>query len=185
MRRSSFLLALVTILVAGLGFAIAQVPSAGGSFLPLESYVLGPNARWTWKNSTDPICLEGTTDNDNEVCIAPADPTADRTLTTPDTTGHLVAAEDGATASAIRAGSVTLDGSNPTSVTTGLSVILACHADLMAAATPSDDPIGFTLDTHAAAGRLDIYAYKTDGSDPTWTASTASALLRWFCVGTP
>lgn len=131
--------------------------------------------------------FEGATNDAFETTLTVTDPTADRTLTIPDTTGHVVAAEDGVTVSGMRAGSVTLDGSNPTSVTTGLSVIVNCTVDQMAAATPNDDPIGFTLDTHAVAGRLDIYAFaNASATDPTWVASTVSTvLMRWMCVGTP
>lgn len=151
-----------------------------------RSIELAAENSWIWLGKSASIWFEGATTDASQTNLVVVDPTADRTLTLPDTTGHLIAAEDGVTVSGMRAGSVALDGSNPTSVTTGLSVIVACDIELMRSATPDDDPIGFTIDTHATAGRLDIYAYKnTSGTDPTWTASTEGGLIRWFCVGTP
>lgn len=85
----------------------------------------------------------------------------------------------------IARGTVTLDGSNPSSATTGLAAIVSCALTDKRADTPGDDPIGFTTATAAVAGRLDVYAWKTDGSDPTWVASTdADDTIDWICVGT-
>lgn len=87
----------------------------------------------------------------------------------------------------VTGGEATLDGSNPTSVTTGLSTIVAAIAVIKKATTPGDDPIIVTVDYGGAvpAGRLDLYAWKTDGSDPTLVASTNnSAVVSWIAIGT-
>ena len=152
-----------------------------------RSVELHADGGWLWLGLNNTMFFEGSTTDAFQTQLTVVNPTVDNVATLANTTGHVPLAEDGVTASGIRAGSVTLDGSNPTSVTTGLSVILACEVEQMAAATPNDDPIGFTLDTHAVAGRLDIYAFaNASGTDPTWVASTQSTvLLRWFCIGTP
>lgn len=82
----------------------------------------------------------------------------------------------------VRAGTATLDGSNPTPVTTGLSTIVAATVSLKATATPGDDPTSFSVGY--SGGTLNIYAYKTDGTDPTLVASTnSSATVDWIAVG--
>lgn len=84
-------------------------------------------------------------------------------------------------------GEIVLDGSNPTPVTTGLTSIVSASVVLKRATTPGDDPVAFTVDYGGivAAGQLNLYAWKTDGSDPTLIASTNStAVVSWTCVGT-
>lgn len=83
-------------------------------------------------------------------------------------------------------GTITLDGSNPSSATTGLSTITACAIAQKRNDTPGDDPVAFTTYTTAVAGRLDIYAWKnTAGTDPTLVASTDSDdVIDYVCVGT-
>jgi hypothetical protein len=82
-------------------------------------------------------------------------------------------------------GTITLDGSNPSSATTGLAAIVACTVQNKRSTTPGDDPVAFTIATAAVAGRLDVYAWKTDGTDPTLVASTdADDTIDWICVGT-
>lgn len=89
---------------------------------------------------------------------------------------------NGGSGQKIRAGTVTLDGSNPTPVVTGLTTILAATVSLKAAATPGDDPTSFSVGY--SGGTLSIYAYKTDGADPTLVASTnAAATVDWIAVG--
>src|SRR5919197_1391999 len=63
-------------------------------------------------------------------------------------------------------GEVTLDGSNPTPITTGLTTVVACTVTLKAAATPGDDPTSFSVDYAGSvtAGVVNLYAYKTDGT---------------------
>jgi hypothetical protein len=86
-------------------------------------------------------------------------------------------------------GEVTLDGSNPTSVViVGLSTIVGATVTLKQATAPGDDPVALTCDYGGAvpAGRLDIYAWKTDGTDPTLVASTnAAAVISWIAIGDP
>lgn len=83
-------------------------------------------------------------------------------------------------------GTVTLDGANPSSATTGLVTIDACAIGHKRNDTPGDDPSYFTTFTSAVAGRLDVYAWKnTSGTDPTLVASTdADDVVDWVCFGT-
>lgn len=83
-------------------------------------------------------------------------------------------------------GTATLDGSNPTTVATGLNTIVAAVVSLKAAATPGDDPSWVSANYNGTDGNLDIYAYKnTGGTDPTLVASTNStATFDWIAVGT-
>lgn len=76
------------------------------------------------------------------------------------------------------AGEVTLDGSNPTVIQTGLRGIVAAAVVQKTTSTPGDDPSGFTVDYSEASGALSIYAWKnTGGTDPTLVASTNSAAV--------
>lgn len=88
----------------------------------------------------------------------------------------------------MKAGEVTLDGSNPTSVTTGLSTIVGAVAVIKTATAPGDDPVTVTVDYAGSvtAGQLDIYAWKnTGGTDPTLVASTNNtAVISWIAFGT-
>lgn len=88
----------------------------------------------------------------------------------------------------IARGEVTLDGSNPTPITTGLATVVAATATLKTAAAPGDDPSWLTVDYGGGvtAGELDIYAWKnTGGTDPTLVASTNStAVVSWIAIGT-
>lgn len=81
-------------------------------------------------------------------------------------------------------GAATLDGSNPTTAATGLTTVVACTVEgPAAAAVPGDDPqgaVGFINTTN-----LDIYAWGTNGTDPTPVASTNNtAVFYWVCIGT-
>jgi len=82
-------------------------------------------------------------------------------------------------------GEVTLGGSNPTVVDTGLTRVLGASACLKAAVTPGDDPVLVTVDySPALEGVLHIYAWKHNGSDPTLTASTNNtAGVAWTAFG--
>jgi hypothetical protein len=87
----------------------------------------------------------------------------------------------------IARGELTLDGANPSSVVTGLATVVAATVTLKKATTPGDDPIAFTVDYGGGvtAGQLDVYAWKTDGADPTLIASTNStAIVSWIAIGT-
>ncbi len=88
----------------------------------------------------------------------------------------------------IARGEVTLDGSNPTPVTTGLATVVAANASLKQTAAPGDDPSWLSVDYGGSvtAGELDIYAWKnTGGTDPTLVASTNNtAVISWIAIGT-
>jgi hypothetical protein len=83
-------------------------------------------------------------------------------------------------------GTVTLDGTNPSSATTGLTAIVACSVTDKRSTAPGVDPTAFTIATAAVAGRLDIYAWKpTTTTDTTLVASGDSDdTVDWICVGT-
>ncbi|MDP3717100.1 MAG: hypothetical protein Q8T13_04940 [Acidobacteriota bacterium] len=86
----------------------------------------------------------------------------------------------------VAVGTITLDGTNPSSATTGLAAITGCAIVDKRSDTPGDDPSFFTTITAASAGRLDVYAWKnTSGTDPTLVASTdADDLVDYVCIGT-
>lgn len=92
----------------------------------------------------------------------------------------------GMSAYRIARGEATLDGSNPTPVTTGLNTIVAAYAVQKSATTPGDDPSAVTVDYTGSDGTLNLYAWKnTGGTDPTLVASTnSSAVYCWIAVGT-
>ena len=83
------------------------------------------------------------------------------------------------------AGEVTLDGSNPTPVATGLSKVLGATASLKQATAPGDDPSWLSVDYSGTDGTLNVYAWKnTGGTDPTLVASTNStAVVSWVAWG--
>lgn len=86
----------------------------------------------------------------------------------------------------IARGTVTLDGSNPTPASHGLTTVVACPAlSVSGTAAPGLDPVGFSQSVDAN-GNLNIYAWKhSSSSDPTLIASTNSAvILHWACTGT-
>lgn len=111
-------------------------------------------------------------------------PTTARTYTLPDADSRVVVTAT-ATAWKIAAGTITLDGSNPSSAVTGLAAIVSCQITDRRTTTPGDDPSWLTSDTAALAGRLDVYAWKnTGGTDPTLVASTNNSdLVDYICVG--
>ena len=82
-------------------------------------------------------------------------------------------------------GTVTLDGTNPTPVVTGLSVVKSACASLKSATTPGDDPSWLSVDYNGTDGTLNIYAWKnTGGTDPTLVASTNNtATVDWVAFG--
>lgn len=82
-------------------------------------------------------------------------------------------------------GEVTLDGTNPTSVVTGLTKVLGASASLKSATAPGDDPSWLSVNYAGDDAQLDIYAWKnTGGSDPTLVASTnSSAVISWIAWG--
>lgn len=86
------------------------------------------------------------------------------------------------------AGEVTLDGSNPTSVTTGLATVVSAVATIKSATVLGDDPNSLTIDYggSVAAGQIDLYAGKnSSGTDPTQVASTNNSIvISWIAFGT-
>jgi hypothetical protein len=83
------------------------------------------------------------------------------------------------------AGSITLDGSNPSSVTTGLTTIVSCSVIDKRSVAPGDEVSTFTTITAAVAGRLDVYAWVGSATDPTLAASTdADDVVDYICIGT-
>ena len=81
-------------------------------------------------------------------------------------------------------GTVTLDGSNPTDVTTGLTTITSAVAVFNTSTALGDDPNA--LSCAWSGGTLSIYAWKnTSGTDPTQVASTnSSVVVAWMATGT-
>jgi hypothetical protein len=89
---------------------------------------------------------------------------------------------NGALMGFVKSGTVTLDGTNPTPVTTGLTTITTAVATIKQSTTPGDDPVCITVDY--SGGDLNIYAWKNNGTDPTLVASTNStATIDWIAVG--
>lgn len=85
----------------------------------------------------------------------------------------------------IARGTVTLDGTNPTGVDTGLAAIVCAVVTLKADATPGDDPTSFSVNYAPGDPILSIYAYKTNGTDPTLVDSTNNAAtVNWIAIGT-
>jgi hypothetical protein len=83
-------------------------------------------------------------------------------------------------------GEVTLDGANPTPVTTGLNTIVAAQVTLKSSSAPGDDPSWASVDYTGSDGTLNLYAWKnTGGTDPTLVASTNNtAVFCWTAWGT-
>ena len=184
MTRTSRLLTLAVVLVlAWAGLVLGQGNSPGGVFDPARSIRL--SGVFTWRETLSPIIIEGDTDDAFETTLTWAEPTADRTLTFANATGNVMLAETAATAG-FEGGTVTLDGSNPTSVTTGLSALSACTVHTTTDDAPALGPIAFTILRTAVAGRLDIYAWAaTSTSNPSLIASTSTRLVEYLCSGTP
>jgi hypothetical protein len=75
----------------------------------------------------------------------------------------------------------TLDGSNPTAVDTGLASCVSFVATLKGSATPGDSTSVLTATISGATAS--VYAWKTDGSDPTFVASTGTEQFFWVAAG--
>lgn len=75
-------------------------------------------------------------------------------------------------------GSTALDGSNPTTVATGLTTVVSCTSDLLRTTALTS---GTALLTHAAASgaNVDFYGWVLAG-----TASTGTETFEWICIGT-
>jgi len=85
----------------------------------------------------------------------------------------------------IARGEVTLDGTNPTAVATGLTTIAGAVAVFKTASALGDDPNALSVDYTGTDGTLNIYAWKnTGGTDPTLVASTNSSMVvSWVAIG--
>lgn len=83
-----------------------------------------------------------------------------------------------ATGYKVARGSTALDGSNPTTVATGLTTVVACTGTLLRNTAVSS---GTALLTHAAASgaNVDWYGWVIAGS-----ASAGTEVFEWVCVGT-
>lgn len=83
------------------------------------------------------------------------------------------------------AGVGTLDGSNPTTIATGLTTILCAFAQLIGTAVAGSGDGVSNLQTTFSGGDLNVYAFQfTSGTDPTLTASTDStATFSWVAFG--
>lgn len=88
------------------------------------------------------------------------------------------AASGVAAAYKIARGATAFDGSNPTTVATGLTTVVSCTATLQLSAAITT---GTAFVTHAAASgaNVDFYAWILAG-----TASTGTETFEWICVGT-
>lgn len=88
---------------------------------------------------------------------------------------------------AVAFGEVTLDGSNPTAVATGLASITAATVSFKTPNALADDPNALSCNygDPVTAGTLNIYAWKnTSGTDPTQVASeNDSVVVSWIAVG--
>lgn len=83
----------------------------------------------------------------------------------------------------LEAGTVALDGSNPTAVTTGLKTITNVVLSLVGSSAPGDSTEVLTYTV--SAGVISIYAWKnTGGTDPTLVASTGTETVSWMAFGT-
>lgn len=84
----------------------------------------------------------------------------------------------------IARGETALDGSNPTTVATGLASVIAFVAQLKGTAAPGDNTSVLTANI-GSGGDVDVYAWKnTSGTDPTLVASTGTESFYWVAVGT-
>jgi hypothetical protein len=89
-----------------------------------------------------------------------------------------------ATATRTAAGTVTLDGTNPSTAATGLTSIVACSITDVRSDTPGADPSQFTYTI--STGSINVYAWKITAVDNgTLAASTDSNdVIGYVCVGT-
>lgn len=83
----------------------------------------------------------------------------------------------------MEAGTVALDGTNPTTVTTGLKTITNVVLTLVGSSAPGDAT--HVLTYTVSAGVISIYAWApVSGTDPTLAASTGTETVSWIAFGT-
>jgi|SRR5581483_4523265 len=77
-------------------------------------------------------------------------------------------------------GTVQLDGGNPTPINLSAYGVqcLGGVVSIRNASAPGDDPVVVTCNPSSAT--LNVYAWKTDGTDPTLVASTDNAVVVDF-----
>lgn len=82
-------------------------------------------------------------------------------------------------------GVVTLDGTNPTPVATGLAAVVGASATLIGTALTTGDPSFITVNFTTSTGNLDIHAWKFTGTGATTLiASTSSGYtVSWVASG--
>lgn len=83
----------------------------------------------------------------------------------------------------VAGGSIALDGSNPTAITTGLTAVTGFAATLQGSAAPG---VGTIVLTHTiSGGTVSVYAWKvTATGDATLIASTGTETISWVAFGT-
>ena len=80
-------------------------------------------------------------------------------------------------------GAGTLDASNPTTVATGLTTVVAAIACLKGTAAPGLSTGVLTV--NISTTNIDVYAWKATGAgNPTYIASTGTEEFYWIAVGT-
>ncbi len=88
------------------------------------------------------------------------------------------------TGARMSSGTLTLDGTNPTTAATGLTSISSCVLTNRRSATPGDEVTTLTWMATGAA-TLEVYAWTTNGTDPTLLGSgDANDIIGWICMGT-
>lgn len=84
----------------------------------------------------------------------------------------------------ITGGTIALDGSNPTNITTGLTTVEAVTLTLVGASAPGVGTSVVTTGT-ISGGTVPIYGWKpTSASDTTLVASTGTETVNWIAIGT-
>lgn len=78
----------------------------------------------------------------------------------------------------IARGSTALDGSNPTTVATGLTTVVSCAGTLLRNSAVTSGTAFLTHDT-ASSANVDWFGWILAG-----TASTGTETFEWICVGT-
>ena len=85
----------------------------------------------------------------------------------------------------IVSGTIALDGSNPTPVTTGLGQIVAGGASLSSSTAPGTSTIYVSAQFASVGGTMNLYAWKaTATGDCTYVASTGTETVNWWAMGT-
>lgn len=100
------------------------------------------------------------------------------------TIGYVDPQLNGRSAIRFAAGTIALDGSNPTPVTTGLTELIGASATLVGSSAPGVGTSEVTI-VLSPSGVLNIYAWKpTAAGDATLIASTGTETVSWVAWGT-